>query len=163
MKKKGQEVLGSSEWVQEKPTGGAGWVVGSSSLVDVGLAKGFMRPIGLKIKEAHPHFLFGRLFSPRVPLKTDVGATRMEPMVLADKDFTAKGSFPSRPTLTDKALMEKVSRYPVSHSHSFLSLGFQGDSSFILFLGPDKALLVLKGASSGSESSVAVTMDWDPL
>ena len=94
VEKKGQEVLGSSEWVQEKPTGGAGWVVGSSSLVDVGLAKGFMRPIGLKIKEAHPPFLFGRLFSPRVPLKTDVGATGMEPMVLADKDFTARGVTP---------------------------------------------------------------------
>ena len=97
VERKRQEVLGSSEWVQEKPMGGAGWVVGSnpSSLVDVGLAKGFMRPIGLKIKEAHPPFLFGQLFSPRAPPKTDVGAMGMEPMVLANEDFTVGGSFSS--------------------------------------------------------------------
>ncbi|WJZ92685.1 hypothetical protein VitviT2T_011668 [Vitis vinifera] len=97
VEKKRQEVLGSSEWVQEKPKGGAGWVVGSnpSSLVDVGLAKGFMRPIGLKIKEAHPPFLFRRLFSPRTLPKTDMGAPGMEPMVLADEDFTVGGSFSS--------------------------------------------------------------------
>ena len=59
--------------------------------------------------------------------------------------------------------MEKASKYPGSHSHSLLSLGFRGDSSSTLFLGPDKALLVLKGASSGLEGSVAVTMGWDPL
>ena len=75
----------------------AGWVVGSnpSSLVDVSLAKGFMRPIGLKIKEAHPPFLFRRLFSPRAPPKTDMGATGMELMVLADEHFTIGGSFSS--------------------------------------------------------------------
>ena len=89
--------MGSSEWVQEKPKGGAGWVVGSnpSSFVDVGLAKGFMQPIGLKIKEAYPPFLFRRLFSPRAPPKTDMGATGMELMVLADEHFTIGGSFSS--------------------------------------------------------------------
>ena len=97
VEKKRQEILGSSEWVQEKPNSGAGWVVGSnpSSLVDVGLAKGFMRPIWLRIKEAHPPFLFGRLFSPRAPLKAGMGATGMELMVLADEDFTIGGSFSS--------------------------------------------------------------------
>ena len=58
--------------------------------------------------------------------------------------------------------MAEASRYPVSDSHSFFSLGFRGDSS-ILFLGADEALLVSEGASSGSEGSVAMVMDWDPL
>ena len=61
VEKKGKEVLGSSEWEQEKPTSGAGWAVGSnpSNPMDVGLAKGFMGPIRPKFKEAHPFFLFG--------------------------------------------------------------------------------------------------------
>ena len=58
--------------------------------------------------------------------------------------------------------MAEAFRYPISDSHSFFSLGFRGYSS-ILFLGADEALLVPEGASSGSEGSVAVAMDWDPL
>ena len=58
--------------------------------------------------------------------------------------------------------MAEASRYPISDSHSLFSLGFRGDSS-ILFLGADEALLVPEGASSGSEGSVAMAMDWDPL
>ena len=43
MEKKGKEVLGPSEWVHEKPTGGASWGVGSNPFnpMGVGLAKGF--------------------------------------------------------------------------------------------------------------------------
>ena len=58
--------------------------------------------------------------------------------------------------------MAEASRYPVSDSHSLFSLGFRGDSS-ILFLGANEALLVPEGASNGSEGSVAMVMDWDPL
>ena len=58
--------------------------------------------------------------------------------------------------------MAEASKYPVSDSHSLFSLGFWGDSP-ILFLGADEALLVPEGASSGSEGSVAMAMDWDPL
>ena len=93
--KKGKVVLGSSEWVQEKPTGGAAWAVGSNpfSFVGMGLAKSFKGRIGPKLKEAHPLvFLFGRLFSLGAPLETIVGAMGMEQVVLADEDFNAGGS-----------------------------------------------------------------------
>ena len=84
-------------------------------------------------------------------------------MVLADKDFNVGGSLSGRSTLTDEAVMDEASRYPVSHSRSLFSLGFQGVSSSTLFLGPVKALLVLEWASNGSKGLVAVAMDWDPL
>ena len=49
--KKRKKILGSSEWVQEKSTGEAGWAVGSNpfSLVGMGLAKSFKGPIGPKL------------------------------------------------------------------------------------------------------------------
>ena len=42
-------------------------------------------------------------------------------------------------------------------------MGLQGVSFSIPFLGPDEALLVSEGASSGLKGSVAGVMDWDPL
>ena len=58
--KKGKVVLGSSEWVQEKPTGGAGWAMGSNpfNLVGVGLVKSFKGPIGPKLKRPIPQCSF---------------------------------------------------------------------------------------------------------
>ncbi|RVX12788.1 hypothetical protein CK203_009733 [Vitis vinifera] len=51
-----------------------------------------------------------RGFRLKASLETDVGATRMELVVLADEDFTPEGSLSSRPTITDEALMTKASR-----------------------------------------------------
>ena len=92
--KKGKKILGSSEWVQEKSTGEAGWAVGSNpfSLVGMGLAKSFKGPIGPKLKKVHPPvFLFGRLFSSKAPPETIVGAMGMEQVVRVDEDFNARG------------------------------------------------------------------------
>ena len=92
--KKSKKILGSSEWVQEKSTGEAGWAVGSNpfSLVGMGLAKSFKGPIGPKLKKVHPPvFLFGRLFSSKAPPETIVGAMGMEQVVRVDEDFNARG------------------------------------------------------------------------
>ena len=92
-----------------------------------------------------------------------MGALGLEQVVLADENFNAEGLLPSRSTLTDEALLDEASRYPVYHNHSLFSLGLRGVSSSTPFLGPDEALLVSEGASSGSEGSMAGAMDWDPL
>ena len=60
MEKKGKEVLGPSEWVHEKPTGGSSWVVGSNPFnpMGVGLAKGFRGLLGLRLKRPIPLLSF---------------------------------------------------------------------------------------------------------
>ena len=59
--------------------------------------------------------------------------------------------------------MDEASRYPVLHNLSLFSLGLRGSSSSTPFLGPDEALLVSEGASSGSEGSAEGAMGQDPL
>ena len=159
-------MLDSSEWVHEKPTGGAGWAVGSNPFnhVDVGLVESSKGPFGPILKEVHPLVcLFGQLFSFRAPSKSVVGALGLEQVVLVDEDFNIRGSLASRSTLTDETVMDKASRYPVYHNCSFFSSGLRGVSFSIHFLGPDEALLVSEGATSGLKGLVVGAMDWDPL
>ena len=66
-------------------------------------------------------------------------------MVLVDEDFNVGGLLPSRSMLTNEAVMDEVSGYPVYHNRSFFSLGLRGVSFSTPFLGPDEALLVLGG------------------
>ena len=152
---KGKEVLGSSEWVQEKPTGGAGWAMGSNpfSLAGVGLVKSFKGPIGPKLKEAHPPvFLFGRLFSPRAPPKTIMGATGMEQELLADEDFNVGASFPGQPTLIDEVLMDEASKYLISHYRFFFLQGYEVILFLFLSWGPTKLCWCQKGLPVGRKA-----------
>ena len=65
---------------------------------------------------------------------------------------------PGRLKLTDATLLEEASRYPANPKLSF-SLGLWVSSSSTLSLGPDKALLVSEGVSSGAEGTVEGAMD----
>ena len=58
------------------------------------------------------------------------------------------GSSLGRLKLTDEALLDEASRYPLRHKLSLLSLGL-GVSSSAPFLGLDLAMMGTKGASSG--------------
>ena len=58
------------------------------------------------------------------------------------------GSSLGRLKLTDEALLDEASRYPLRHKLSLLSLGL-GVSSSTPFLGLDLAMMGTKGASSG--------------
>ena len=93
--------------------------------------KGPVRPILNKA----PLSLFGRFFSYRASTKLVGGAVRLEQELLAVKEVDIRGSIPGRLKLTDKALLDEASRYPVVHNLFFFFFRASGFFFLYSFLG----------------------------
>lgn len=139
----------------------------SKKLLKAGRAKAINRNVGPVYKEAHSSLIdFGLSFFPKVfrvfskPFVNEVGKT-ME--VLGDEDRTIKGLLSSQSTLINKVLMSEASRYYVSYSRAFFSLGLWVVFSSTPFLGPVEPLGVRKGGSDVVDGFKGTIVDYDPL
>lgn len=119
-----------------------------------GLGESTKGPFGPILNEASLS-VFGRPLSSRASIELVGGAMGLEQELLPIEDADAGGLIPGRLKLTNEALLDEASRYPVLHNLSLSSLGLQGSSSSTTpLLGHAKALLVSERASSGSKGSV---------
>ena len=130
--------------------GAMGGTKGLSSLshMVLGWGKVSKRPLGPLIPEAQPS-LFREPFLSRAPSEIVGDSARLEQELLAVEGADVRGSSLGRLKLTDEALLDEASKYPLSHKLSLLSLGPEVSSSSTPFLGPDVVEMGTKGASSG--------------
>lgn len=145
-------------------SGGVEWAKGPFHVnpVEAGLGDNSLGPLGPTFNKALTSLL-GRPSSSRAFSKPTGGAVGLEQELLAIEEAVVGESLPGRLKLIDEALLEKASRYPIVPKLFSFSLGLQGSSSSTPFLGPNEALLVAEGVSSGAEGSAKRAMDRIPL
>ena len=145
-------------------SGGVKWAKGPIpvSPVEAGLGDNSLGPLGPTFNKALTSIL-RRPSSSRALFEPAGGVVGLEMELLAVEDVIARESLPSHLKFTDEALLEEASRYPAVPEISSFSLGLQGSSSSAPFLGPDEALVVSKGVSSGAEGSAEGVMGQIPL
>ncbi|RVX08890.1 hypothetical protein CK203_011084 [Vitis vinifera] len=73
------------------------------------------------------------------------------------------GSSLGRLKITDEALLDEASRYPLCHKLSLVSLGLGFSSSSPFFLGPGVSVMGIEGASNGSVGSTEEARSRVPL
>ena len=125
-------------WVSSKGASGpvlkgaTGWAEGLSSLGPA----------------AHPS-PFGEPVPSRAPFEFVGNNAGLEQELLAVGDTGGKVSSLGRLRLTDEALLDEASRYPLHLKLPILSLGLRVSSPSTPFLGPDVAVMGNEGVSSG--------------
>ena len=143
-------------WVSSKGAcgpilnGATGWAEGLSSL-SPGVScwgKEPEEPFGPFNPEAHPG-PFGEPVPSRAPSEFVRINAGLEQELLAVGDVDSKVSSLDRLKLTDEALLDEASRYPLHLKLPILSLGLGVSSPSTPFLGIDGAVMGKEGVSSG--------------
>ena len=127
----------------------AGWAEGPSSFCPkMGWGKGLEEPIGLFKLEAYLVPLREPVPS-RAPPEIDGSFAELEQELLAVGNVGGMESSLSRLKITDDALLDEASRYPLHLKLPIFSLGFGASSPSTPFMGPDGVVTGKVGVSSG--------------